>query len=183
MRFWSTRDKVPYLPENTRTRIGREREFDARGVPDPTFQTRSRGFSPLNKARVDMICGHASIENEGRPGRVMRYRSLPDLPIPEALALPTCGECGEWFLNRESAPLVDAVMGAIYMTELRRRIAGALETLEGRGVRRRDLEPLLGLPAGSLKDLEPSATLLAVLTLLVADPKNLDVLHESFHLG
>lgn len=34
--------------------------------------------------------------------------------IPADLALPTCVDCGEWVLNRESAPKIDAALESVY---------------------------------------------------------------------
>lgn len=59
-------------------------------------------------------CKHVEIEMRARPGRVIVYRGLKDLPIPAELELPTCVACDMWLLTRESAPLIDQAMEPVW---------------------------------------------------------------------
>lgn len=65
-----------------------------------------------------MTCSHDG-ELEWQPGqrRAALYWGVTSL-IPDDLLLPTCPKCGEWFLNRKSAPILDEALTIVCTKEV-----------------------------------------------------------------
>ena len=111
----------------------------------------------------------------GRPGagRTTVYKTLPCLPLPSELLIPTCSRCRALFLptNQKTGVLLHL----LYVAELRQRAQLAISTL--RDVRSlRKLERLLGVSQGYLSKLRagtsnPSPELTLLLGLLASSPK------------
>ena len=48
-------------------------------------------------------CGEGEVSPLARPGRTARYKNMAALPIPDDLAIPTCGACGAEWIDRPTA--------------------------------------------------------------------------------
>jgi hypothetical protein len=113
----------------------------------------------------------------GRPGagRTTVYKTLPCLPLPSELLIPTCSRCRTLFLPTNQK--TGALLHLLYVAELRQRTQLAISTL--RDVRSlRKLERLLGVSQGYLSKLRagtstPSPELTLLLGLLASNPKPL----------
>lgn len=107
-----------------------------------------------------------------RKGRFVRYRNLSALPIPSDLSVPTCNQCGCFYLDRT----VKDKLGEVYRDELRARAREAIDTLSGY-ISQRELERQLYLSQGYLSRIRsgagnPSAELVSNLRSLARDPVN-----------
>ena len=129
-------------------------------------------------------CNRGEIVMATGRGRYMRYRQIPDLELPEELALPTCLDCGERWLDAEATRNVQAALEAAYRAELTRKAERSIEALRSH-LPQRDLEQLLGISAGLLSKLksgkETSPTMVALLSLLADQPHQL--IHSSHDEG
>jgi hypothetical protein len=106
-----------------------------------------------------------------RPGRTAPYKSIPNLPVPADLEIPTCDHCGEEWMTPEDAARIDAALDLVYRQELLRRLRAVLPDAKEAGRIERDL----GLSRGYLSRLRkttrpPSESLLAILALFRAHP-------------
>ncbi|MFY0572984.1 type II toxin-antitoxin system MqsA family antitoxin [Cystobacter fuscus] len=126
-------------------------------------------------------CNRGEIVMSTGRGRHMRYRHIPDLELPEELALPTCSACGERWLDAESTRNVEAALEIAYREELTRKAEQAIEALRSH-LPQRDLERLLGVSAGLLSKLkngkETSASMVALLMLLAEQPHRVEELRR-----
>jgi hypothetical protein len=109
-----------------------------------------------------------------RPGRTLAYRTLPALPLPEDVALPSCSRCKAEFLDKPAREALAPLLAQLYAAELRRRIQNAIVALTP-VVSQRRMEDLLGLSAGYLSRLKagagtPSPALVLLLQQLAIDP-------------
>lgn len=98
-----------------------------------------------------------------------------ELPIPSDFSILTCGRCGAEDLDEKTAADLAAVMAEVYADELRRRLRDAVAKV-CQFISQRQLEKRLGLSQGYLSRLycttsTPSATLVALLTLLAHQPR------------
>ena len=105
----------------------------------------------------------------------MPYRMLSELEIPPDFAIPTCGSCGAADLDEETAAHLSDAIAEMFGNELRRRIRSAVAKV-CQVTSQRQLEKRLGLSQGYLSRLyqtkaTPSATLVALLTLLAHAPR------------
>ncbi len=118
-------------------------------------------------------CGKRAVRPRRAKGRTTPYRTMPCLPIPEALALPECGYCRNLSIPDDETTL--RVLHESYVASLRERVELAIVTL--RDVRSlRKLERLLGVSQGYLSKLRagtsnPSPELTLLLGLLASSPK------------
>lgn len=108
------------------------------------------------------------------PGRFYRHNTML-LELPEDVAVPTCSNCGEEYIDRALAARIDETLGAQYRDALKAKVQNALETLAPY-IRQNKLEALVGVSHGYLSKLksgekEPSAQLVALLEMLANDPR------------
>lgn len=149
-------------------------------VPDTATP---EGTRPLSRAtgrtrsRAD-DCSHCgaqrSVSPQKRAGRSIAYRTLPALPLPTDVAIPTCSRCGAEFLDAQTHAALAPLLARLYADELRRRIHEAIAAL-WRVTSQRKVESLLGLSAGYLSRLKagagtPSPALVLQLQQLALDP-------------
>lgn len=120
-------------------------------------------------------CGaQGSVRLRKCPGRSIPYRTLPALPLPEDVAIPTCSRCRAEHLDARTQQALAPLLAQLYATELRRRIHKAVAEL-GRVTSQRRIEALLGLSQGYLSRLKagagtPSPALVLQLQQLALDP-------------
>lgn len=130
-------------------------------------------------------CNRGEIVMASGPGRLMRYRHIPDLEIPSELPLPACSACGALWLDAEATRRLEPVLEAAYRAALARKAEQAIEALRPH-IAQRELERLLGVSAGLLSKLkngkETSGPMVAVLMLLAEKPHRLEALQRLWHL-
>ncbi len=148
-----------------------------------TRETRTRGIAWPIKC---VECGEGHVVPAATPGRTARYKTLPDLPVPDDLEIPTCDACGMEWIDRHAAEAVDAALEPIYQRRLHHLASAYLKQLADQRVTQRRLERLLGLSQGYLSKIRsgasnPSPMLVGVLRLLTIDPqRRLREVEESF---
>ncbi len=131
-------------------------------------------------------CGQGEVFPVTRPGRTARYRNMAALPLPEDLEIPTCDACGEEWIDRATAQVIDATLEREHQDRLQQLAVASLEKLADNRVTQRRLEKLLGLSHGYLSKIRsgvshPSAALVSCLHLLANDPHcRLREMEESF---
>lgn len=108
------------------------------------------------------------------PGRLYRHKTML-LELPEDVAVPTCSQCGEEYIDAALATRIDDALSALYKIALKDKVQNALEALAP-FVRQNHLEALLGVSHGYLSKLktgekEPSPYLVAILEMLANDPR------------
>lgn len=127
-------------------------------------------------------CHKGTVRPLAGPGRTTRYKSLPNLPVPDDLEIMTCDQCGEEWMTPDDAKRIDEALDLAYKQELRRR---ALEVLPGPKEAAR-IERDLGLSQGYLSRIRkgkvPSADLVALLALIYKRPSVLREI-EAFWEG
>jgi hypothetical protein len=107
----------------------------------------------------------------------MPFRNMAALPVPAALAIPTCDNCGNEWIDPKTAEALDEALQATYAEELHKRLDVALDAiLSMTDVSQRRLEQLLGLSVGYLSRVrgrrgDASAQLVSALMLIAEDPK------------
>jgi hypothetical protein len=157
------------------------------GTSQPSSRS-SRGTSPAaGRARAKAAgterprtstcsrCGaKRSVRLQKRIGRSIAYRTLPALPLPEDVAIPTCSRCKAEFLDKATRKALAPLLARLYAAELRRRIQGAIEALS-QVTSQRQIEKNLGLSQGYLSRLKagagtPSPALVLQLQQLALDP-------------
>lgn len=136
---------------------------------------------------VCSACGKGVVAPRAGPGRRLPYRTLPALELPATLPIPTCGHCGELWLDARTTRKVEAALHEAYREALTAKAAAALETLSKR-LPRGELESLLGLRARRLSQLESGGAgfqpaLVALLMLLAARPTRLKELRSLWAGG
>lgn len=120
-------------------------------------------------------CGaQGSVRLRKRPGRSVPYRTLPALPVPQEVAIPTCSRCRAEYLDAQTQEILAPLRSRLYAAELRRRIKEAIATL-GTVTSQHYVETLLGLSQGYLSRLKagagtPSPALVLQLQQLALDP-------------
>jgi hypothetical protein len=123
--------------------------------------------------RICKACNKGEVVLLAVAGRRTRFRCIPDLEIPAEVAIPTCEHCGTEYIDAQVAQQIDAGLKEAFQQVLAQKMEAALETLVPY-TPQRELERLLGLSGGYLSKLkagkETSATLVATLMLLAADP-------------
>lgn len=140
---------------------GRSRETSANS------DRRRAGSCPICKVE-------GSVRPRKRPGRSIPYRTIPALPLPDDVAIPTCTRCKSEFLDEPTRKALAPLLNRLFVAELRRRIHEAITVLSQVTSQRR-LELLLGLSQGYLSRLkagagDPSAALVLQLQQLALDP-------------
>jgi hypothetical protein len=127
-------------------------------------------------------CGRREVERRAVMGRTSPYKNFPALPVPEDLAIPTCGNCGAEWIGARDAERIDAALAEAAADALSRLAREALEILVD-GVTQRQLEERLGLSPGYLSKVKrgheiPSAPLVSALVLLAVRPARLEELEN-----
>ena len=141
------------------------------------------------KPRRCRECGEGTVRPLAKADRRMPFRNMSALAVPSDLAIPTCDNCGNEWIDGETAAAIDAALESAYSDELHKRLNVALEQiLKLADMPQRRIEQLLGLSAGYLSRLrgrrgEASAQVVSVLALVAQDParrlKELDQLWAS----
>ncbi len=129
-------------------------------------------------------CHQGTVVPLAKPGRTAPYKTIPNLPVPADLVIPTCDHCGEEWMTPEDAARIDAAMEAVYREELLARLRAVLPEPRDAGRVERDL----GLSRGYLSRLRkggrpPSEVLLAVLALVREDQGNLRKVERFWQMG
>lgn len=110
------------------------------------------------------------------PGRTLRYRNMPAMPLPPDCKIPTCARCRAWQpLSVETQAMIAPILQARYRELLKLRVRRAIELLERHSSQRR-IEALLGLSPGYLCRLKagarnPSPELVSYLASLAREPE------------
>lgn len=122
-------------------------------------------------------CGQGEVRPTAQAGRLVRYKNMAALPLPDDLAIPTCGACAEEWIDRDTALAVDAALEREYQKRLRQLVVADLDRLAARKVTQRRLEEILGLSHGYLSKIRsgasrPSVALVSCLHLLASDPEH-----------
>lgn len=128
------------------------------------------------KQRRCRECGEGSIASVARPGRFMRYKTMPRLEIPAEVAIPTCSKCGAEWINNKTADSIDEALERVYEEKLWLLARGFLDRLFEARVTQQRIESLLGLSQGYLSKLKnyerkPSPMIVTQLGLLAHDPE------------
>jgi hypothetical protein len=125
------------------------------------------------RKRICKACNEGEVLETAVAGRRTRYRCVPDLEIPERVAIPTCNKCGAQYLDARATERLEEGLKEAWQRVLTEKAETAIEALKYH-VPQRELERLLGLSGGYLSKLkggkETSATLVAALMLLASDP-------------
>jgi len=126
--------------------------------------------------------GKITLVDISKQGTMRRFKSMM-LTVPDAIMVPTCTGCGAEYHGATEAEAIDASLGAKFDAILSER---GVELTKKLMVHTRlwKIEWLLGLSHGYLSKVRhkkrvPSASLVAVLALLNADPEAFPTL-ESF---
>lgn len=106
----------------------------------------------------------------------MPFRNMAALAVPSTLAIPTCDNCGNEWIDPKTAQALDEALQGAYADELHKRLDTALEQILTLGIPQRRIEQLLGLSVGYLSRLrgrrgDASAQVVSALALLAGDPK------------
>jgi hypothetical protein len=129
------------------------------------------------KPRRCRECGEGLIRPLAKEGRRMPFRNMTALRVPSTLAIPTCDNCGNEWIDPKTAQALDEALQGAYANELHRRLEGAIALiLKTAEIPQRRLEQLLGLSVGYLSRLrarrgDASAQVVSALALLARDPK------------
>lgn len=105
----------------------------------------------------------------------MAFRNFAALELPESLAIPTCTNCGEEWLDAETTEALERSLADTASKALTSLSIEAIAVLAEHSAQR-DLEDLLDLSHGYLSKVKhgkekPSALLAALLALLAKDPE------------
>ena len=105
----------------------------------------------------------------------MRFRNFAALELPESLAIPTCTNCGEEWLDAETTEALERSLADTASKALTSLCVEAIAVLAEHSAQR-DLEDLLDLSRGYLSKVKhgkekPSALLTALLALLARNPE------------
>lgn len=119
-------------------------------------------------------CGTKAVKPRKGSGRTISYRTMPCMPIPEDILIPTCGRCKSEFLDEENSAVLAPSLQLVYLQSLRVRIRIAVDILSEH-ISQRRLERALGLSQGYLSRLRagagnPSPELVSHLAILCQDP-------------
>lgn len=115
-------------------------------------------------------CRVGTVATRSGPGRTIRFRrSVPKLPVPEALGIPTCDHCGEVFVPAELEDEVARQMGPVHKSWLDHHINELVNTLIQRhGATKRQVAAACGITPSHLSHVlsgadTPSLTLVRLL--------------------
>lgn len=119
-------------------------------------------------------CGRGQVKPVAVPGRTMRFLNIPNVEIPAGLAIPTCDDCGEEFMNGLLAEELDRALEVEYSARVARLATESIDVL-GQDLRQDELERHLGLSQGYISKIKsgkkvPSADLALHLASLALDP-------------
>ncbi len=125
-------------------------------------------------------CGRREVERRAAKGRTSPYKNFPELPIPDDLPIPTCGNCGAEWIGARDAERIDAALTRAASEALSKLAREALEIIVD-GITQRQLEERLGLSPGYLSKVKrghevPSAALVSALVLVAVRPGRLQEL-------
>ena len=109
-------------------------------------------------------------------GRMTPFRNMSAVAVPSSLAIPTCGHCGNQWIDPKTAEALDEALQDAYAEALHQRLEAALATITSAEVTQRRLEQVLGLSLGYLSRVrakrgDASAQLVSTLVLIAEDPK------------
>lgn len=132
-------------------------------------------------------CGKRAVEALVVPGRRSPFRNFPALEVPAELPIPTCGNCGAEWIDRQTAEKLDSALaeqGSRVLAQVARQAIEALSATTSQ----RELEAALGLSAAYLSKVRhgkesPSAPLVALLALLAARPARLEEVERVWATG
>ena len=132
-------------------------------------------------------CGERAVAPRAVGGRTSPWKHFPSLPVSADLEIPTCSKCGAEWIDRKTAEKIDAALARAAGERLSNVARHAIEVL-GDSFNQRDLERDLGLSAGYLSKVKhgketPSASLVALLTLLAARPARLEQVTRVWETG
>ena len=111
-------------------------------------------------------------------GRQANYRTLT-LPVPAALEIPTCGNCGTEWINDSVARKLDTALEKEFRSRMRELVTVSLARLSELSISKASVERVLGLSQGYLShltttgDKTPSEALASDLALLAQDPQRI----------
>ena len=116
-------------------------------------------------------CFEGEVVPAAMPGRRLRYKAIPNLPVPDDLVIQTCNHCGEQWISPADAKRIDAALEIVYRQELLARVRAVLPDPKNAD----RIERNLGLSRGYLSRLRagrkiPSEPLVAILTLIHQQP-------------
>lgn len=119
-------------------------------------------------------CGVGRVKPLVNGDRRFSYRTLENLRLREAVAIPTCDYCGAEWIDEPTAEAIDSGLQRVFRDELHARTNAALDSIVA-VISQRQLERLLGLSQGYLSKLragerDPSPDLLGLLGLIARDP-------------
>jgi len=129
-------------------------------------------------------CGAKAVMPRTSAGRTTSYRTMPCMPIPDDLLIPSCGRCQSEYLDEEKSAALGPQLQEVYLACLRTRIRIAIDILS-RHVSQRKLERMMGMSQGYFSRLRagsgnPSPELVSHLGLLCQDPPTRLVELERF---
>ncbi len=128
------------------------------------------------KPRRCRECGEGTVRPLTKAGRKTPYRNMSALAVPSTLAIPTCDNCGNEWIDPQTADALDEALETAYAEELHKRLEAALVAILKADVTQRRLEQILGLSVGYLSRVrakrgDASAQLVSTLALIAEDPK------------
>lgn len=128
------------------------------------------------KPRRCRECGEGTVRSLAKAGRKTPYRNMSALAVPSTLAIPTCDNCGNEWIDPKTAKAIDEALQGAYAEELHKRLEAALVAIASAEITQRRLEQVLGLSLGYLSRVrakrgDASAQLVSTLVLIAEDPK------------
>ncbi len=123
-------------------------------------------------------CGEGIVRLVAAPGRQAKYRTLT-LPVPAALEIPTCGNCGTEWINESVARKLDAALETEFRIRMRDLVTVSLARLSKCSISKAHVERVLGLSQGYLShltttgDKTPSEALALNLVYFAQNPRRL----------
>lgn len=150
-----------------------DKEHRPTSVRQPVIRPRVSG-SVKSKASRCLKCRTVAVRLRMRPGRTIQFRNMKALPVPDSIAIPTCGRCTAEYLDAETTRRIDTILVETYRKVLRARVRRAIDLITEH-ISQRRLELLLGLSQGYLSRLRagqgnPSPELVSHLALIAHDP-------------
>lgn len=129
----------------------------------------------MSETTICSNCGKGTVEPLRKRGRSMTFRNFSALELPEALAIPTCTNCGEEWFDAETTEALERSLSDVASKALTSLSVEAIAVL-AEHTAQRDLEDLLDLSRGYLSKVKhgkekPSAMLVALLALLSRNPE------------
>lgn len=105
---------------------------------------------PPQSCELSGASGEAAGFPLAKAGRKTPYRNMSALAVPSTLAIPTCDNCGNEWIDPQTADALDEALETAYAEELHKRLEAALVAILKADVTQRRLEQILGLSVGYL---------------------------------